>query len=193
MRGSLHFWAALTPSFGKVPQMSHAITIRPACPDDYDRVSTLIARSYRALLADAYTPSVLRDALPLITRANPQLLRCGTYFLALDGANRPLAAGGWTDASPHGAPGRRGEGHVRHVATDPDIAMRGVGRRVMDHVLHSAASAGITLLHCQSTLNARGFYAKFGFQSRGQIDIRLTPGVLFPAVQMRRTAPACPI
>lgn len=165
--------------------MSHTITIRTARPGDLDRVSTMLARSYRALLAADYAPDVLREALPHLTRANPGLMRCGTYFVALDEDDRPLAAGGWTDASPHGAAGRRGEGHVRHVATDPDRARQGLGRRLMTHVLASARDAGVDMLHCQSTLTAQPFYRALGFENCGRIDIRIAPGVWFPAMQMR--------
>ncbi|WP_375692023.1 GNAT family N-acetyltransferase [Pseudooceanicola sp. LIPI14-2-Ac024] len=166
--------------------MAPTITIRPAVPGDLDRVSTLLARSYRALLAPDYAPQVLRDALPYLTRANPRLMRCGTYFVAVDDDGRPLAAGGWTDASPHGAAGRRGEGHVRHVATDPDHAGAGMGRKLMEKVFASAEAAGVDVLHCQSTLTAQPFYRALGFEPRGRIDIRIVPGVWFPAIQMKR-------
>lgn len=165
--------------------MCQTITIRPAVPGDLERVSTMLARSYRALLAPDYAPEVLRDALPYLTRANPALMRCGTYFIAFDGDGRPLAAGGWTDTSPYGAAGRRSEGHIRHVACDPDKARTGLGRRLMGEVMASAEAAGISLLHCQSTLTAQPFYKALGFENGGRIDVRIAPGVWFPAVQMR--------
>lgn len=168
--------------------MCQTITIRPATPGDLDAASTLLARSYRALLAADYAPEVLRDTLPFLTRANPALMRCGTYFLAVDDDGRPLAAGGWTDTSPHGSPARRGEGHIRHVATDPDHARTGLGRRLMEEVIASAGAAGVRVLHCQSTLTARPFYRALGFENGGRIDIRIAPGLWFPAVQMRREA-----
>lgn len=165
--------------------MCQTITIRPANHADEARVTTLLGRSYRALLAGDYAPEVLQTALPLLTRARPQLLRCGTYFLAVDGeSGRALAAGGWTDASPHGGAGRRGEAHVRHVATDPDRARQGLGRRLVAEILRSARAAGVTRLHCQSTLTAEPFYRANGFSTAGRIEVRLAPGVMFPAVQM---------
>ena len=165
--------------------MPATITIRPAQPGDLDRVSTLLSRSYRALLAPDYEPAVLRDALPLITRARPQLMRCGTYFIAADDTGRALAAGGWTDATPSGAAGLTGIGHARHVATDPDHTGRGLARRVLETTMASARDAGVRHLHCQSTLTARGFYERLGFETRGRIDIRLMPGVYFPAYHLR--------
>lgn len=161
------------------------IEIRPAMPADTEGVSRLLARSYRALLAPDYDPALLRDVLPLIGQANPRLLNCGTYFVAEQG-ERILAAGGWTDVTPHGRPGQPGVGHIRHVATDPDIARRGIGARLMARVLRSAAAAGMDDLRCQSTLTAAPFYESLGFTSLGRIDVRFPTGALFPAIQMRR-------
>ncbi|MDF1855968.1 GNAT family N-acetyltransferase [Pseudooceanicola sp.] len=164
--------------------MCQSITIRPTIPADAARVTTLLGRSYRALLASDYPTTVLAAALPLMTQSRPRLLRCGTYFLSEDDTGRTLAVGGWTDSSPHGRAGRRGQGHIRHVATDPEHIGQGHARRLMTEVLRSAAAAGLTRLHCQSTLTAEPFYERLGFTRSGGIEIRLAPGVLFPAVQM---------
>ncbi|QPM90991.1 GNAT family N-acetyltransferase [Pseudooceanicola algae] len=161
------------------------LLIRPAMPADTEAVSRMLARSYRALLAPDYAPALLREALPLIGLARPGVLTCGTYFIAeID--DRVLAAGGWTDLSPHGGAGRVGEGHMRHLAVDPDGVTQGLGRRIMERVLRSSSAAGIEVLHCQSTLTARGFYEAMGFDARAAIDVRLPTGLLFPAVQMIR-------
>ncbi|WP_136636559.1 GNAT family N-acetyltransferase [Pseudooceanicola onchidii] len=161
------------------------ILIRPAMPADTEGVTRMLARSYRALLAPDYDPALLREALPLISNARPSLLSCGTYFVA-ERDDRILAAGGWTDLSPHGAPGRAGVGHVRHVACDPACVRTGVGSLLMSRVLCSARAAGVVDLRCQATLTAVGFYEAHGFDALGEIAVRLPTGVLFPAVQMRR-------
>ena len=159
-------------------------TLRPAMPADTEAVGRMLARSYRALLADGYEPALLREALPLISVARPGLISCGTYYL-IEQEDRVLAAGGWTDVSPHGAPGRAGVGHLRHLATDPLVARCGYGSRLFGQVIQSARAAGITDLRCQSTLTAVPFHAAHGFTVVGEIDVRLPTGVLFPAVQMR--------
>lgn len=157
--------------------------IRPALPGDAQAVGKVLDRSYRTLLADDYEPDLLRAALPLISRARPSLLTCGTYFV-LEQGEEILVAGGWSDMSPHGRPAQRGEGHIRHVACDPKVARQGLAAALMDRVLVSAAAAGVTRLHCQSTLTAAPFYKACGFVPRGRIDVRLPTGLLFPAVQM---------
>ena len=161
------------------------LVIRPAMPADTEGVSRMLARSYRALLAPDYDPALLREVLPLISSARPSLLSCGTYLVVEQG-DRILAAGGWTDLSPHGAPGRSGVGHIRHVACDPSAVRQGISSRLMRRVLCSARSAGVVELRCQSTLTAVPFYEAQGFGVLGRIDVRMPTGVLFPAVQMVR-------
>ncbi|MGI3169251.1 GNAT family N-acetyltransferase [Pseudooceanicola sp. C21-150M6] len=179
---SLHSLRA-APDAPPGPGLSDLI-IRPAMPADTEGVSRMLARSYRALLAPDYPPDLLRETLPIISLARPSLLSCGTYFLAEIG-ERIVGAGGWTDASPHGAPGRYGVGHVRHVAVDPEVARCGVGTRILSRVFGSARSAGVTELRVQSTLTGEPFYLELGFKTVARIEVRLPTGALFPAVQMR--------
>lgn len=168
--------------------VTKAVTVRAAMPADTQAVARVLARSYRALLAKDYKPDLLKQVLPLISQANPRLLSCGTYFVA-EQEDRILAVGGWTDVSPHGAPGREGVGHIRHVAVDPNAARQGFGAVLMQRVFRSARAARAMELRCQSTLTAQPFYEALGFESLGLIDVRLPTGVLFPAVQMRRQEP----
>jgi hypothetical protein len=88
-----------------------------------------LSESYPALLKPDYPPSVLVTALPLITRANPALLRSGTYFVAEDAEGRALAAGGWTYSAPQGGVGPRDLGHIRHVVAHPSMSRAGAWRR----------------------------------------------------------------
>jgi hypothetical protein len=65
--------------------MVSQITISRTTVRDLPRIDALLSESYPALLKPDYPPSVLVTALPLIARANPSLLRSGTYFVAEDG------------------------------------------------------------------------------------------------------------
>ena len=59
-------------------------------------------------------------AIPLISRARPELLACGSCWLALNPQGDILGADGWTQ----GAPGMPEDGyglataHIRHFVTD---------------------------------------------------------------------------
>jgi N-acetylglutamate synthase-like GNAT family acetyltransferase len=165
--------------------MTSTIIIRRAGPGDLGSVDRLLARSYPRLLAADYPPSVMVLAVPIIARARPELLASGQYFLAIDADGRVVGAGGWSLGQPGGQGAVSQEtGHVRHVATDPDVLRQGVGRKLMRDVLADAARSGVRRMECLSTLTAVPFYASLGFRSVGPTEVPLQPGIVFPAVRM---------
>lgn len=165
--------------------MVHEMTIRATNAGDLPLVDALLAASYPVLLKPDYAPSTLVTCLPLITRARPELLSSGTYYLAEDG-DGALAAGGWTHGAPQGGVGPRDVGHIRHVVTHPKSLRRGLARAILERSFRAARTSGVRWMMCQSTRTAEPFYASMGFQRRGEIDIRLAPGISFPAVEMIR-------
>ena len=58
-----------------------AIIAEPACPSDAASISAMMQRSYGQLLAKDYADDVLECALPMMTKAQPDLLATGTYFV----------------------------------------------------------------------------------------------------------------
>lgn len=166
--------------------MVHEITIRSTNAGDLPVVDALLAASYPTLLKADYAPSVLVTCLPLITRARPELLQCGTFYMALDEEGDALAAGGWTHGAPQGGVGPRDVGHIRHVVTHPKVVRRGLARAILERSFRAARTSGVRWMMCQSTLTAEPFYTSMGFQRRGEIEIMLRPGIGFPAVEMIR-------
>ena len=166
---------------------SETLSVRTARPTDMSALDGLFARSYPILLKADYPASVMVTAIPLISRANPALLASGTYYVVEDSSGALIGAGGWTRAAPPGYASASATGHIRHVVTDASRTRRGVGRRLMERVLNSAESAGVTRLDCLSTLTAVPFYAAMGFHSLGPILVPLRPGIDFPAVHMQRS------
>jgi len=59
--------------------------IRATTKADIPAVDALLARAYPVLLKPDYPASVLVTALPLISRAQPGLVTCGTYYGVFDG------------------------------------------------------------------------------------------------------------
>lgn len=160
--------------------------IRPTKKSDIPAVDALLAHSYPVLLKPDYPPSVMVTALPLISRARPELVGCGTYFGLWDN-DQLVAAGGWTVMSPIGGAGAGDTGNIRHVVTDHRQTRRGFGRQLMTHIMNDAQTAGIGRLDCLSTRTAEAFYAAMGFTAIGPIDIELRPGIFFPAIRMQRS------
>ncbi|MEO6299972.1 MAG: GNAT family N-acetyltransferase, partial [Paracoccaceae bacterium] len=124
--------------------MAQALTLRLATIADLAAVDDLLGRCYPRLLAKDYPPSIMVTAVPLLTRARPELLASGRYHLAVDDGSRVVGAGGWSG---------RGQGwaQVRHVATDPSHLRCGIGRSLMARVLDEATATGVTAMDCLST------------------------------------------
>ena len=159
--------------------MAETIAIRPAVPGDLAALDALFARAYPKLLKADYPPSVLVTALPLISRAQPALLRTGTFHVAETADGALVGAGGWT--------ARGGTvGDVRHVVTDDRYQRRGIGRAILERVFEQAGAAGLTLLDCKSTHTAVPFYSALGFETVAPISVELRPGIHFPAIRMER-------
>lgn len=154
--------------------------IRPSTKADMAAVDALLARTYPKLLKADYLSSVLVTALPVISRARPELLVCGTYYVIEDEGGI-LGAGGWT-------PDRQvsGLGHIRHVVTDDRALRRGVARMLMDHNFEVARGAGMQRIECWSTRTAVPFYQAVGFVVVELMDVTLAGGVRFPSVRMVR-------
>ncbi|MCC1495118.1 GNAT family N-acetyltransferase [Cognatishimia sp. F0-27] len=165
--------------------MTQNITIRTATSDDIGALDRVFQRSYTQLLAPDYPPSVLVTAVPVIGRAQPALVQSGLFYVAeIDGTL--VGAGGWSLGPPGGRPGKRGEGHIRHVATDPAHVRKGVGRALLDHILLVARASGMAQMSCLSTRSARAFYADMGFHEQGDVIVPIGGVMEFPAIQMWR-------
>lgn len=161
------------------------IAIRVATPDDIDRLERVIVASYATLDDGSYDRERLAAAMPAISRANPDLLASGTYFVAeIDG--EPAGCGGWTKVKPGGGEPVEGVAHIRHFATHPAHLRKGVARALLDRCLREATAAGVRLMKSQSTLPAEQFYAAAGFRRVGLIEVETARGVTLPVVEMER-------
>ncbi|MEM8654349.1 MAG: GNAT family N-acetyltransferase [Pseudomonadota bacterium] len=154
--------------------------VRPTTKADMAAVDALLARTYPKLLKADYPPSVLVTALPLISRAQPALLVCGTYY-AVEEDGAILGAGGWTRDRKDVR-----LGHIRHVVTDDRALRRGVGRRLMARCFDDARAAHVNRMECWATRTAVPFYTAVGFEEIGPIDVPLADGITFPSVRMMR-------
>ncbi len=161
-----------------------AITVRTARRDDLGAIDALLGASYPALLKHDYPPSILVTAIPLISRAQPNLIASGTYFVAEAEDGALVAAGGWTRGAPPGGHADAKVGHIRHVVTDYRRTRQGIGRRLMRVIIEDAQVAGMARLDCMSTLTAEAFYQSCGFRTLGDVAVPLRQGITFPAKSM---------
>lgn len=169
--------------------MDQRLSLRRARASDLAAVDALLAKTYPRVLAADYPPSILVMALPIITRARPELLASRRYYVVETSAGQIVGAGGWSGGAP--APGPEGEatggvGHVRHVVTDVDRLRGGIGRAIMGRVFSDCLHHGVRWLDCLSTRSAVPFYASLGFRIVSPVDVALGPAIDFPAVRMMR-------
>ena len=167
--------------------MTPDIAIGLAGIADADAVTDLLEASFPELTKDAYDPEILRQALPLICRANPALLSSGTYFIATSPDGIAVGCGGWTPEKPGTISVEPGVGHLRHFATRAGWTGRGVGRRIYDRSEAQARAAGITVFEVYAGLNAEGFYRSLGFSTLGGMTYMLDGQAAYPSIWMRRS------
>ncbi|MGE0667263.1 MAG: GNAT family N-acetyltransferase [Sphingomonadales bacterium] len=161
------------------------ITVRVAVPRDVPAVDFILGESYPRLMAGAYEPSLLAEALPMMVRANLGLLASGTYYLAeADGA--PAGCGGWTFEEPGTGALEPGTAHIRHFAVRPSWTGRGVGRLLYRQCERAARAAGARRFVCFSSLNGKAFYRALGFEGERVVEIAMGPAVRLPSVIMHR-------
>ncbi len=159
--------------------MAATITIRKAVRGDLTAIDAVLSRAFPALLKEAYPPSVMVTAVPLLSRANPRLVNSGRYLVAEEDG-QVVGAGGWSATRRHKT------AEVRHLASDPRRVRHGIGSALLAHLTASARAAGMREFVCFSTRNAVCFYAACGFEIDGPVEIDLRPGIVFPAVRMHR-------
>ncbi len=164
---------------------SRTLVIRTATRADVAAVDRLLAATYPRLLKADYPPSVMVTAVPLISRAKPRLVTCGSYYVVETADGSIVAGGGWTSKGHDGSVGGS-VGEVRHVVVDWRLPRQGIGRRLMETILGDAADTGILRMDCLATRTAVPFYEAIGFRRLGEIDLNLSPGITMPVMQMQR-------
>ncbi|KAL3923595.1 MAG: hypothetical protein SGARI_006186 [Bacillariaceae sp.] len=192
-----------------------AWTVRPATKDDKQAVDELLWKSYSHLLKADYDDAFLEKALPKITVARPELLTCGTWYVVEgppdnddDGDSsdsKPLVGcGGFTLQSPTNKKDDKDDTnssataidkpHLRHFATDPDHARKGIASAIWKRTWQDLCSHYQTqyqlpspsAMEVFSTLTAESFYASLGFQTIQKLEIPLGDDCSFPALLMKR-------
>ena len=134
--------------------MGYTFTIRPATPEDANRIHELHTSSVKALCQSHYSSEQITQWLKNRTPQGyvPGIER-GEMFVAVDGA-RSVGFG-------HAIPGE-----VVAVFVDPEWARHGVGRAVLGEGIKRARSGYRGAVHLDATLNAQEFYKKMGFVSK---------------------------
>lgn len=172
--------------------------LRLATPADVPAIQALIAASVRGLSTGFYSPEMVEASLIHIFGVDTQLVADGTYFV-VDGADEPLAAGGWSarrtlyggDQTKLGDDPRLDPGtepaRIRAFFVHPDWGRRGLGRRLYDECERAALAAGFSELELMATLPGEPLYRALGFTPIESVVVTLPPDIAMGLVRMRRT------
>ncbi|MCG2586239.1 GNAT family N-acetyltransferase [Massilia sp. TS11] len=173
-------------------------TIRTATYDDIPAMQALIALSGIQLSAGFYTPEQAAAITREVFGVDTQLVDDATYF-AVEQDGRLVACGGWSKrVTPFGGDQhKRGVDRLLDPATEaariraffvhPDMARRGIGRRLLEHCATAARAAGFHQLELTATMPGVPLYEACGFEKREPVALNLS-GVAVPLVRMVRAA-----
>lgn len=165
--------------------MKGPFSVRVTSAENASAVTALLKASYTRLLAEDYEPGVLAKALPLLTRANSELLAAGTFYVAQSETGQLVGCGGWSKWRPGSHETSPGMAYIRHFATHPDWLRRGIGRVLLARCLQGSREQGAQILECHSSFGAVKFYEACGFVVVRPIDMQLTVDISLPGKLMR--------
>lgn len=111
---------------------------------------------------DAANLGTVRRAVFIDEQGVPDTLEWDEYDAV---STHWLALGG--DGSPIGCARLLPDGHLGRMAVLPAWRGHGVGRALLDAVLHAARMRGDRLLRLSAQTHAAGFYARAGFVADG--------------------------
>lgn len=173
-------------------------SLRAACDEDVPVLEKLIPLSVRSLQAPHYSAAQMEAALGPVFGVDRQLIRDGTYLVAVTQA-RVVGCGGWSRRkSLFGGDGCRSSGEdplldpkgdparIRAFFVDPEFARRGIARAILEACEISIRAAGFGSAELVATLAGEPLYAGSGYTTVERCEILLGGGLGLPVVRMRK-------
>ncbi len=156
------------------------LRIRKALEKDVNEICELHRAAVLGLAGDAYSQDQVEVWAGALT---PERYLAGMrefeFFVADEG--RVL---GFLILNLEGA-------ELNAVYVHPDVAGRGIGRRLCETAEGLARGRGLTGLTVKSTVNAVGFYEALGFRSVRDMVHRSPAGIDLPCVEMKKCLEGC--
>jgi GNAT superfamily N-acetyltransferase len=177
------------------------LTIRPATLDEAPVLEGLIERSVRILQADDYTRAQMDGALGTVLGLDRQLIRDGTYLVAVR-EGRIVGCGGWSHRrtlfGADAVPMRDDAGlvpgvdaaKIRAFFIEPDCARQGIGTAILHACEAAAAAAGFTRFEMGATLTGVPLYARWGYAVLDRLSVPLPNGEDLAIVRMSKAVSA---
>jgi putative acetyltransferase len=149
-------------------------TIRKAKQEDKEPIWRVHVKAIRETCVSHYSQEVIRIwAERLQPEKYADAIRRNEFFVAEEDG----AVVGFGELDQAG-------GEIQGLYVSPDVASRGVGKKLLHTLEERARAFGLESLYLTSSLNAVGFYERAGFKSLGEMVKTLSPGVERASVRM---------
>lgn len=172
-------------------------TLRLARESDIPALEILIPLSVRTLQAAHYSAAQMEAALGPVFGVDRQIVRDGTYFVALQ-QDQIVGCGGWSfrktlfggDRDRPGEDARldpkRDAARIRAFFIHPDLARRGIGRSILVACEAALQKAGFQSAELVGTLTGKPLYASFGYTVVKHYEVSMSSGLTLPVVRMAK-------
>lgn len=176
------------------------IRFRVAELSDIPALEKLIPASARELQTAYYSTEQINGAVGTVFGVDSQLIRDGTYFVAVSDS-AIVGCGGWSrrktlyggdKAKAAEDPLRdpaRDPAMIRAFFVDPGFARRGIGREFVRLSEQAAAAAGFAAIEIIATLAGEPLYSACGYVVIERFAIPLVNGATMHVVRMCRGQP----
>jgi GNAT superfamily N-acetyltransferase len=174
-----------------------APSLRIATLEDEAAVDALMKQSGSVLFRRFYDERQAASAVEHVSRADPLLLRDGTYFV-LESDGEMVACGGWSrrDRLHTGSGDSDDDARLLDPATEParvramfvraDWTRQGLGRRILEECEAAAAREGFGQLILTATLPGLPLYLAYGFERTADVEVTMPDGVAIDCVLMEK-------
>lgn len=184
------------------------IHFRLATLDDVPALGELIVESVRSLSVGYLTEQQIEAELRYVISPDTQLIRDGTYYVAVAPDGSLAGAGGWSRRRLlHGGDQYRavaaedphaGDPHalldpaveparIRAMFTSPRWARRGIARRIFERARAAAEAEGFRALILTATMPGVPLYSALGFTVAREYRDALPNGEDVPVAEMVRS------
>jgi len=172
------------------------IEYRIATFADVPAIEALIPASARGLRGSFYTAGQVEGALGTVFGVDSQLIKDGTYFVAV-ADKRIVGCGGWSKrlTAFGGDAAKKEEDRLRDPKSEPamiraffvhpEYSRKGIGREIMRLSESGARAAGFSNIEIVATLPGEPLYAACGYFVVEDFILDLPNGERLPVVRMR--------
>lgn len=159
--------------------------IRTSTLEDLPELFDLERRALTELNDGDYPEDIIEQFLEELDTITPELIEEGRYYVFQDDAGSLIASGGWSQKIPGYASGivsghtsayAKEEAVIRAMYVCPQMARRGLGRKMMNLIESEAMKAGVSRMLLSATKMGARLYRACGYITTGPTVISLSGG-----------------